>query len=447
MDPVDPPAPAEPIPGSTARRLVAWLVIAVCIGLAVAETFAPRPEPAGGQPRISMEYTWQLRYVLGARELLPQAAMPIDQIEKGARNDHERLALAVVIADTGDVESARQRLGGLAGGEVGEVAAALDRIYAGEPEAVAPDVRERLRHQLGWFDRVVAVHGLPRDDPRRTAALAPAVRTAIAFGGGMLVALGGIVVGAVLLVLAVVLVQRGRLRPRWQVGGHLPADGFLEAFALYLFAFTALGFVAKLLNAAGVLPANAAYAGTWAFLPAFAGILAWLRPRVGTWADLRAAMGLHAGRGVVREAGAGVVGYLAGLPLIAALFLLTNWLATVEGLKPEHPLGPLLQRMDGFALLNLVLLAVVFAPVIEELAFRGLLMTHLGRRLAWWGAALATSLVFALLHPQGLAAVPTLAGVAIVLGAIRAWRGSLVGPVVAHACHNGALVTMMLLLR
>jgi len=51
--------------------------------------------------------------------------------------------------------------------------------------------------------------------------------------------------------------------------------------------------------------------------------------------------------------------------------------------------------------------------------------------------------LFAAIHPQGLATIPALAGLAIGFALIREWRGSLIAPMAAHAMHNGILVGFM----
>lgn len=67
----------------------------------------------------------------------------------------------------------------------------------------------------------------------------------------------------------------------------------------------------------------------------------------------------------------------------------------------------------------LFVLTVVCAPVIEEIVFRGLLLRAFMRRLDFWAAALASTLIFALFHTYE---VHTLAG-AITLAAVVGWVG------------------------
>jgi len=59
-------------------------------------------------------------------------------------------------------------------------------------------------------------------------------------------------------------------------------------------------------------------------------------------------------------------------------------------------------------------------------------------------AALVVAFVFAVIHPQGLLAVPALMSLAVVFALIREWRGSLIGSVVAHAINNGFVFTLLI---
>jgi membrane protease YdiL (CAAX protease family) len=54
--------------------------------------------------------------------------------------------------------------------------------------------------------------------------------------------------------------------------------------------------------------------------------------------------------------------------------------------------------------------------------------------------------LFAAIHPQGWVGIPVLATIALVLATLREWRGSIVAPVVAHACVNGVTVTILVMM-
>jgi membrane protease YdiL (CAAX protease family) len=83
--------------------------------------------------------------------------------------------------------------------------------------------------------------------------------------------------------------------------------------------------------------------------------------------------------------------------------------------------------------------------------FRGALYRHLRnateRRLGRTGSFLASaavvSFLFAVIHPQGVLAVPALMGLAVGLTVLREWRGSLLPSMMVHGIHNG-LTTFVL---
>jgi membrane protease YdiL (CAAX protease family) len=91
-------------------------------------------------------------------------------------------------------------------------------------------------------------------------------------------------------------------------------------------------------------------------------------------------------------------------------------------------------------------LVCVFAPVIEETMFRGALFHHFRRRWGWLISATAIASIFAIIHPQGWVAFPALYAIAMVLAALREWRGSIIAPMAAHALNNFIVLTLALAL-
>lgn len=79
---------------------------------------------------------------------------------------------------------------------------------------------------------------------------------------------------------------------------------------------------------------------------------------------------------------------------------------------------------------------VVLAPLVEEVAFRGLLYATLRRRLGWPAAALLSAALFALPHGYGLGGSLSV----FVSGVVWAWgyerTGSLLPGIAAHAANN-----------
>ena len=101
---------------------------------------------------------------------------------------------------------------------------------------------------------------------------------------------------------------------------------------------------------------------------------------------------------------------------------------------------------------NHILVACVAAPIVEEIAFRGVLYRHLRDATRGHGAfasivlsTLLNTFVFAIIHPQGLLGVPALMSIATGLTFAREWRGTLVPSMTMHALSNGILMTLLVL--
>jgi uncharacterized protein len=129
---------------------------------------------------------------------------------------------------------------------------------------------------------------------------------------------------------------------------------------------------------------------------------------------------------------------VAGLaaPLVGAL--LTQWLAhghtvtqDIQQLGSNSPLG---------LRLPLVLVVVSMGPLVEELLFRGVLLSALLQRWHVGWAVTLSALAFALTHLPGLQyqwyALPGLALLALVLAWLRLRSGSIWPAVMAHGVNN-----------
>jgi membrane protease YdiL (CAAX protease family) len=173
-------------------------------------------------------------------------------------------------------------------------------------------------------------------------------------------------------------------------------------------------------------------------LVAVAAVSGWLRVQ---GADARA-LGF-VGEGWRADFGVALGGVgLVLLPLLA-------FAAVLDRLVPyEHPIVDFLDgRRDPFAVVVVIVSAVVVAPLAEEFFFRRVLQGWLEKRLPDDPVApvLVPAIAFAAAHAgQGLAWV-ALVPLAIVLGVIARRTGSIVPCILLHAFFNAVSVGLLLL--
>lgn len=150
----------------------------------------------------------------------------------------------------------------------------------------------------------------------------------------------------------------------------------------------------------------------------------------------------------LRHALIGLGGLALVLPVIFGASVVATSLAKALGHDPSEIAHALLEAMftaPPAVRVGFMISAVVVAPVLEELIFRGLLQTtllSLARPMSPAAqrpfAILATTVVFLLLHLSAASphALPALAVLSIGLGYLYERTGSLVTPIVAHAAFN-----------
>jgi len=136
------------------------------------------------------------------------------------------------------------------------------------------------------------------------------------------------------------------------------------------------------------------------------------------------------------------------LALGAATLIVLGMLETVLPSPKDTPFEHLFDRPRDAYLLAII--AVSFAPLLEELFFRGFMYPVLARRMGVMWGVLLTALPFGLIHlPQygwawGAALVVFLVGV--VCGIVRAATGSVGASFLVHAGYNGAQMLIAVVL-
>lgn len=317
----------------------------------------------------------------------------------------------------------------------------------GEPE------RQAMRRAIGWYGTVVELWSEPLDSPRRAAMERSLLVTLATIVAAVAWFLGMGVLGAGVLVAAIVLVATGRLRPQVDpvgAGGRF-GEVYAETFLLWLLLFSGLQLVIDLVLAERSLLA----AGT--MMVASLAALAWPRLRGVPAAALAKDLGLWWGRPLWRAPLEGIAAYSLCLPLLLAGVAAAAILGAVleaAGMPPSPPSHPLQEELSAAgpaSSLMLLLLAAAIVPPIEEIMFRGVLYRHLREWFGSWGrvlgiaaAATASSLLFAAIHPQGIAFVPVLASLAVGFCIARELCGSVVPAIIAHGINNGVVVLLNL---
>ena len=447
----------------------------------------------------------QSRFSVGAAEygFIPRGTQTASQFIEPLRAGTVRNRLRVVILamELGDESSAREELSILhqeledavtnAGYQPRpsdlSLLALLDRIYDDSAGRVPGDVinqltrseRTQLTEELGWFGQVAL--GVPDGSATdRDEAIEPAVQTIffiILIGAAVFVAfVTGFILDIIFIVrLATGTVQSGIQQDRRRIHGV-----YAETFAIWLILFELTTHV--LPNQ--LLPSNASMPMQFGAVIAgfFLSLIALVWPRLRGVKTAAHDIGFHGGKqNAFVELVWGPLCYAMTLPVLAVGLVGTLILLQASGFipaggggggaggavngfagsgavpfqpmtGPAHPIVGTFASKDITALLSVILLGSVAAPIVEEIVFRGVLYRHLReatRRFAWLISAIIsgglTALVFAAVHPQGIIGIPVLMSLAIGFGAAREIRGSLIAPIVMHAISNSLTFSILVL--
>jgi len=175
-------------------------------------------------------------------------------------------------------------------------------------------------------------------------------------------------------------------------------------------------------------------------------ILAWvavlLKAQGLRWADT---FGLRQGR-LTRALGLGVTAALLALPMAWAL----SW-ASAETMRralfveptPQQAVTSLRSTTGLVQQCSMGFMAVVLAPMAEEVLFRGLLYAVVRQRTSPWFAAVSTSFAFGAIHGNLMTLLP-LTVFSLVLVWLYEETGNLATPVIAHSMFNLANLVLLL---
>ena len=141
--------------------------------------------------------------------------------------------------------------------------------------------------------------------------------------------------------------------------------------------------------------------------------------------------------------GAGIATSVVALSVNAGLAILLEAEDPVEQQILQDALA------GGVPLLLAILIAVVAAPITEEVLFRGVLFRALADKLGLWVGAILSSAVFALIHFEIVFSQPIALAGLFTVGLLLAFAyhvtGSLLVPIVGHAVFNAVSLTLAIL--
>lgn len=486
-------------PGGPFGGLLAWLLGGlVFLLVAGLQNFAPAPEVPAEQ--VSRMQSFGVPGILGRAavrlsSLLEgmqegssgQVAVYVEEMALNAGSPAEHVAVSVVALEVVGPDAALERVEGarfaLDEVESRALEARAEAEAAGETFQDEPAMVLAVAHARDDLDALEAMYIAVRDgdegvppavlsDDRRTGLvdrlgyfgeLASALDTGDAVvldelraGGAALLVFGLVVlllgVGVVLasivcFVLAIVMMRKWRLSmPVPKPGGSV----FIESWAVFVVGFLVVILVGGALGAALNNNPIAVPLGMllqWTLLIA----AFWPLVRGMRWKDFKLASGFNTGEGLLKEFSLGVFAYVAFLPIYVLAVLFTFLLLVVYGMlaggdaeTPSNPVLDLIGSADWFTIIVLYTLATVWAPLVEELVFRGAMYRHLRARMGLWLAGPITGLAFAFMHGYGPLLTPPLLALAMLFVFLREWRGSLVAAIAAHWLHNTALVLLMI---
>jgi uncharacterized protein len=134
---------------------------------------------------------------------------------------------------------------------------------------------------------------------------------------------------------------------------------------------------------------------------------------------------------------------------VALAFLMLGAAMLFSKILPHHEtdLERILKLGASVRVLT-ALLAVLTAPLVEEVVYRGVLYPGIAKRWGWVAGLIVTTVLFALVHvPQywgSWAAIATILLLSFVLTLLRATTGSILPSVATHLVYNGIQSVLLL---
>jgi len=135
--------------------------------------------------------------------------------------------------------------------------------------------------------------------------------------------------------------------------------------------------------------------------------------------------------------------------IVGAILVACGWQTWIQdslGAKPQEAVTLVKETSDVGLLVAMAVTAIIFAPITEELIFRGYLYPVVKRFTDRWFASIFSGVLFGVIH-FNVMALPMLALMGVILAVIYEKSGSLWVPIGCHAAFNATSVGLMLISR
>lgn len=151
-------------------------------------------------------------------------------------------------------------------------------------------------------------------------------------------------------------------------------------------------------------------------------------------------------RGALKSLGRGLWIYLMFVPLqlLYVVALAVVWHLLTDGDLPQQRAAEAILKADPWAFAWLSLVAVVIAPVFEEIVFRGFIQKGIENSVGETAAVAVTALLFAAVHGAG---APHVLVVAVVLGLVYRRTRNILTCIGFHSAFNGMSVALAVVMR
>jgi membrane protease YdiL (CAAX protease family) len=180
----------------------------------------------------------------------------------------------------------------------------------------------------------------------------------------------------------------------------------------------------------------------WLWIPASFVLLAWMFAFPLWVAGRLGILSIPKPRRVLIEA---LIAVPAAIFVMATLSVVMTFLSQfMKQGTSSSPFEGIAAAPERYQSIALIIMAIVAAPLAEEVFFRGMVYNALRRRMHFLFAALLQAAVFGFCHPFDLTQRVMISTIGFCLALLYEWRKILVSPVLLHSLTNGLAMGTLL---